>query len=326
LHYIEHLVPIFREVRRVLRPDGTLFLNMGDAYWNESPIRARSGEAFEKTYTGGKIREGRRRRVTGHPTLKKKDLIGFPWMLAFALRDDGWWLRGDMPWAKGAGMPESVEDRFTRNHEYVFMLAKSPNYFFDHVAVREPSVVSGHTRRGRSVWNINPVPYAGSHFATFPPELPRRAILAGTSEKGSCARCGAPWWRILKEQRVLPIDYDGKWKATDPQSSGRRFLGNMRARRVAGGHPDNPFPEPITLGWEPTCNCGCQETVPCVVLDPFCGSGTTLMVATDLGRDFVGFEINPGYRSLIEDRVGPALRRARERRLFDEMMAMLAAE
>jgi hypothetical protein len=125
---------------------------------------------------------------------------------------------------------------------------------------------------------------------------------------------------VIKKSKIIPVDYAGKWQGADSQANGRRLLANVRARRMAGGDHDQPFHEPETIGWTPTCKCKCPDVAPCVVLDPFAGSGTALMVAADLGRDFVGIELNESYRPLIEERVRPVLERARQHALFDEMV------
>jgi DNA modification methylase len=189
--FVANLVEVFREVRRVLRDDGTLWLNLGDSYAAQS---------------------------SGLPAgIKHKDLVGIPWMTAFALRADGWYLRQDIIWAKKHTMPESVEDRCTKSHEYLFLLSKSPDYYFDHEAIKEPSItytasvtinpednkgnIKGNMsekgvtrtteglkhrqsnnpmRNKRSVWVVGPAPYRGSHFATFPPKLIEPCILAGS--------------------------------------------------------------------------------------------------------------------------------------------------
>ena len=296
--YISKLVEVFRGVRRVLHPSGTLWVVIGDSYF------------------GG---------ARGCQDLKPKDLIGIPWILAFALRADGWYLRSDIVWEKLNCMPESVTDRPTRSHEYIFLLTKQARYFYDAVAIREPAASANPDdpsyRSKRSVWNINPRPYLGAHFATFPEELPSICIRAGTSEKGCCPTCKAPWARILDKAALEPVDYEGKWSNTEEQSSGRRMLANARARRMAGEPHDNPFPAPVTLGWKPTCKCPAHEPIPCTVLDPFAGSGTTLAVATELRRDFVGIELNPEYLKLIEQRLEGPLREEAMRKSFDEAMA-----
>lgn len=181
--YVARLVEVFAEVRRVLRPDGTLWVNIGDSY------------ASRKSSDG----------------LKPKDMVGIPWLLAFALRRDGWYLRQDIVWDKPNGMPENVADRCTKTHEYVFLLSKSATYYFNAKAIEERAIQAGRvradkmggnkgdkvhhspgkvftgsdTRRCRAVWNLNTRPLKDAHFAPFPIELPERCLLAGCPEGGT---------------------------------------------------------------------------------------------------------------------------------------------
>jgi len=304
--YVKHIVDVFREVRRVLRDDGVMFLNLGDSYWggkgqsgHSSPeyqaARVAAGKSLSSpaAHVGG---PGRMRPSDGHhPILKPKDLVGIPWRVALALQADGWYLRSDIIWAKPNPIPESVTDRPTKSHEYLFLLTKSPRYFFDQEAVREdyknakinsskrpitgfrstPPGSKNHSALGkpqsefykntgrnlRTVWTITTQPYKEAHFATYPEKLVEPCIKAGTSTKGCCAACGAPRKRIA-----------------------------------------NP---PKTTGWSPTCSCQ-DDTIPCTVLDPFCGSGTTGAVAVKLGRFFVGLELQPAYIELSHRRIGLA--------------------
>jgi DNA modification methylase len=202
--YVEKLVQVFREVRRVLKDDGTLWLNLGDSYASKFPCDRRNiignGSPDDKMQ--------RKSRLFGD--LKEKDLMGIPWLVAFALRADGWYLRQDIIWAKPNPMPESVKDRCTKSHEYIFLLSKSAKYYYDADAIAEPAAYDGrkdeeykggdkdvsitaHTRRNkdadgnrirnkRSVWTVNTKPYKGAHFATFPPDLIEPCILAGSKE------------------------------------------------------------------------------------------------------------------------------------------------
>ena len=174
--YIQKLVLVFREVRNNLTEDGTLWLNMGDSYYNYRPGK---GQALVKqTVSASKqdLPDKCARRGNKLKGLKEKDLIGIPWMLAFALRADGWYLRQDIVWNKPNPMPESVRDRCTKSHEYIFLLSKSQNYYFDVDTIKEQS------RRKRSVWNVNVKPNKQAHFATYPPELITPCILAGSEE------------------------------------------------------------------------------------------------------------------------------------------------
>jgi len=207
--YVAKMVEVFREVRRVLKPEGTLWLNLGDSYNG-------SGGAGGDYNTGG-LKEGQPkygRKDT--PTLKPKDLVGIPWMVAFALRADGWWLRQDIIWAKPNPMPESVTDRCTKSHEYIFLMSKSAKYYYDNDAIREPhaeplrgkkkhesdnphnapkeSMAIRWTpevreynpagRNKRSVWTVNTHSFSEAHFATFPPKLIEPCILGGCPEGG----------------------------------------------------------------------------------------------------------------------------------------------
>ena len=211
--YVQALTAIFREVRRVLKPDGTLWLNLGDAYWGSGKAGKNPGYQARHTEFGKPSRDTARfgRPTTGkHPEIKNKDLIGLPWMVAFALRKQGWYLRQDIIWHKPSHMPESVTDRCTKAHEYIFLFSKSPKYYFDHTAIKTPakgkSIYDRTSRmarkapenklincfrkeRGpydtanrRSVWSMITVPFKGAHSAAFPPELPELCIKAGSRE------------------------------------------------------------------------------------------------------------------------------------------------
>ena len=174
--YIQNLVEVFRKVRDNLTDDGTLWLNIGDSYYNYRPGK---GQALSKQTVSNNrqdLPDKCARRGNKLKGLKEKDLIGIPWMLAFALRADGWYLRQDIIWNKPNPMPESVRDRCTKSHEYIFLLSKSQNYYFDVDAIKEP------TRRKRSVWTVNNKPYRGAHFAVFPPDLIEPCIRAGSRE------------------------------------------------------------------------------------------------------------------------------------------------
>ena len=163
--YIQNLVEVFRKVRDNLTDDGTLWLNIGDSYYNYRPGKGQALSKQTVSNTRQDLPDKCARRGNKLKGLKEKDLIGIPWMLAFALRADGWYLRQDIIWNKPNPMPESVRDRCTKSHEYIFLLSKSQNYYFDVDAIKEP------TRRKRSVWTVNNKPYKGAHFAVFPPDL-----------------------------------------------------------------------------------------------------------------------------------------------------------
>jgi len=175
--YIADLVGIFREVRRTLREDGTLWLNIGDSYTSgdrrwRAPDKKNPGRAMSY-------------RPPTPKGLKPKDLIGVPWRLALALQADGWFLRSDIIWNKPNCQPESVKDRPTRAHEYVFLMSKSESYFYDFAAIVEPSTNGNGPKNRRTVWNINTNGFHGAHFAVFPPELVRVCLLGGSKPDSS---------------------------------------------------------------------------------------------------------------------------------------------
>jgi DNA modification methylase len=248
--YIRAMVEVFRCVWDVLEDDGTLWLNIGDSYCNSNGF-ARASPEYQREGRNNMPANDRKLDKLHETGLKTKDLIGIPWMLAFALRSDGWYLRQDIIWHKPNPMPESVQDRCTKAHEYIFLLSKSQKYYYDHEAIKEAAIHEGRIvkasgtdakngakgefgataagftthdtlvtdRNKRSVWTVTTKPYAGAHFAVFPSDLIEPCILAG-----------AP----------------------------------------AGG----------------------------IVLDPFMGSGTTAQVAQNLGRQYIGCELNPAYMEL----------------------------
>jgi DNA modification methylase len=207
--FVESLVNVFREVRRVLRDDGTVWLNLGDSY------NGSGGQGTKPNIMSKEAAEGRGGKAIKVNGIKPKDLIGIPWRVAFALQADGWYLRQDIIWSKPNPMPESVTDRCTKAHEYIFLLSKSPKYYYDNEAIKEDSAesskdrlnqdiknqkgsiripgktngtmnaVGGEKRNKRSVWAVATQSYSEAHFATYPPELIKPCILAGCPEGGT---------------------------------------------------------------------------------------------------------------------------------------------
>lgn len=263
--YVAKLVDLFREARRVLRDDGTLWLNLGDSFVGATSEYAEGGSAGKNSCASKKTlsglpneNRGARNRYLYEQGLPMKSLIGIPWRVAFGLQDDGWILRSDIIWAKPNPMPESVTDRPTKSHEYIFLFAKSQRYWYDADAIKEPAVNNGKIvslgeksfskgqargagvmpsgngnadtytvppdRNKRDVWTVTTKPFSGAHFATFPPDLIEPMILAG-----------------------CPV----------------------------GG----------------------------VVYDPFMGAGTTALVARDNGRNYIGSELNPAYVDIARERL-----------------------
>jgi DNA modification methylase len=280
--YVTQLVEVFREVRRVLRNDGTVWLNLGDCYASSPPGNVTKGVSASSTLHGIDSDRYRESLDSGHatkrntvvPGLKPKDLVGIPWRVAFALQQDGWYLRAETIWAKPNPMPESVGDRPTRAHEQVFLLTKSQRYFYDAFSIRESSV-GGHgsgvteradnhqadrsdlstrvpwehqaARNKRSVWEIPTVPFKGTHFATFPPKLVDPCVQAGTPEAGCCVECGAPRQRIVNKVRTLDggEGVEGTWDHDEAGRIGAAGVGHWRYETTVE-----------TLGWRPTCVCG----------------------------------------------------------------------
>lgn len=183
--FVAALVAVFREVRRVLRDDGTLWLNLGDSYArNPAKGQHKPGQSGGKNayvYDNG---NGRASATFLGDGIKEKDLIGIPWRVAFALQADGWYLRQDIIWHKPNPMPESVRDRCTKAHEYIFLLSKGQRYYFDAEAIKEQAVGGTERRNRRSVWTVTTKPFKGAHFATFPPDLIEPCVLAGAPVGG----------------------------------------------------------------------------------------------------------------------------------------------
>jgi len=326
--FIAEMVAVFRAVWRVLRDDGTCWLNLGDSYANDGKWGGSSGGKHVSALHG-KSGVGRQKQATG---AKPKDLLMMPARVALALQADGWWIRSDIIWAKPNPMPESVTDRPTSAHEHVFLLSKAERYFYDTWAVREEASAASLARvnqkgfaeqKGgpkdygangvnssrsmrktlenfalnpgrnlRNVWDITPQPYSGAHFATMPPDLAERCILAGTSERGCCPDCGAPWERLTNKSYVNP----GNRTTNGPRS--------IEQRHETAGFAVRLEKRVETTGWWPTCKCPTTASpVPCTVIDPFGGAGTTGLVADRLQRNAVLIELNPEYADLAENRI-----------------------
>lgn len=178
--YIEAMVDVFACVWDVLEDDGTLWLNIGDSYYNYRPGKGQALTKQSVSNTNQDLPQTCARRGNKLEGLKEKDLIGIPWRLAFALQDFGWYLRQDIIWSKPNPMPESVQDRCTKSHEYIFLLSKKSKYYFDNHAIKEPTNDNLDKKNKRSVWNVTTKPYSGAHFAVFPTDLIEPCIKAGS--------------------------------------------------------------------------------------------------------------------------------------------------
>ena len=352
--FIENCVIWAREVWRVLRDDGTFWLNLGDTYYNYRGASDYQSKQTIAKHSGHEMQSASGKRNHKQDNLKGKDLVGIPWLVALALRNDGWYLRSAMPWVKRSAMPESCTDRPASALEYMFLLTKSSKYYFDMDAIRKPNspetqeyfnkykakeyknktersemlgkygatrvgassraeVASRLNPAGRNFRNtdlfyqsleephgaifageemvgldVNPQAYSEAHFATFPEKLVEPCIKAGTSEVGRCPECSAPWERVVEklvpETRNVISEYPGKNTCSTKK------------------YKNDTGPTSKTIGWESTCKCGHKETVPCIVLDPFGGSGTTKNVADRLGRRGVMTELKTEYIEMAKKR------------------------
>lgn len=337
------MVNVFRSVMRVLRDDGTCFINLGDSY--SSGSRATRNPCSTNGFGKHDYKENPNTNGRASCDIPAGNLCGIPWRVALALQADGWVLRSDMPWLKRSAMPESVRNRPAKALEYVFLLTKQGSgYYYDGDAIRKASSEdSGWAKqraRGEDTWKYNDTPerlestgqsveastfgtagsrnfrnadlwfesiesphgmvrfgdevvgldvtseaYSGAHFACFGRKLITPFVLAGTSEKGCCPDCGSPWRRITESEKLTrdrPRDY--------VKRTGENGTGNSCSNSVAGV-------DVKTVGWQPTCSCGRSESecVPCVALDPFCGTATTCCVAVELGRYGWGIDLSEKY-------------------------------
>jgi DNA modification methylase len=292
--YVARMVEVFREVRRVLREDGTCWVNLGDSYYNYRPgwNGALNKQSFHNGDNGKPTdkEKGVARRANKIDGLKEKDLVGIPWRVAFALQADGWWLRQDIIWHKPNPMPESVRDRCTKAHEYVFLLTKSERYYYDAEAVSEPVSESSVARVSQSTWGEQ----AGSDRVPGKTNGPMKAVLKRSGNKE----------RRPASDRGVPADTQGRtsgavagsvpWAGT---TRNKRSVWTVTTRPYKGAHFATMPPALV----EPCILAGCPEGG--TVLDPFTGSGTTLAVAAELGRSGIGCELNPEYIELAEQRI-----------------------
>jgi DNA modification methylase len=364
--YLETMVDVFREVRRVLRKDGIAAVNMGDCY-----VCSPNGRSAADTKALGRDdRTFRDKPWANFGGLAPKNLMMMPSRMAIALQADGWVLRSMIPWLKRSAMPCSATDRPGAAIEYVFIFSRSQRYFWDAEAVRRPHSITSETggtyRRdgkdygaavlgrkvnglhkegattyqnpnGRNLRNsdfyfdsldlaieaarselahllhlrekggllldgegeplaldVNPQALADAHFASFPERLVAPLILAGTSEWGCCAGCGAPWLRVVEKGE--PVQHH--WA---PGTQKKAHIAQGPHGKTSVLHTGMIAPN-RTTGWQPSCKCGTTEGQPCVVLDPFAGSGTTSLVASKLGRRSIAIELSQEYGRIFSKR------------------------
>lgn len=371
--FIAALLAVFDEVKRVLRPDGTCWVNLGDSYAGSGKGPSASlnknndhshaaGEAMKFNGRNAGFNErwgnspGAKRQEVSRPAdqrgsvagIPAKNLLLMPERFAIAMQDAGWYVRSRIAWCKTSAMPESVRDRPTSAWEHIWMFSRSRTYFYDAEAVKQPNTaltgsrhsgpseapnrdrysfgipgqaphcgslnVNGGGAHGanlRNYWLLGPEPSKLEHFAAYPPEIPRRCILAGTSQAGACPSCGAGWVRAGR---------DAAGQGNHAPGGGPKAIASQIARenggigRLDGGrrsaesstfnnNPNKRPARPASDHWTPSCTCPPSEPVPQVVLDPFLGSGTTALVADRLGRDAIGVELSPTYAAMARRRI-----------------------
>ena len=399
--YIDNLVEVFEEVKRVLKPEGTLWLNLGDSY-SSSPTGS-IGKSKKQKSNMGSHKDFKRNKILSLP---QKNLIGIPFRVAFALQAAGWYLRQDIIWNKPNPMPESVKDRCTKAHEYIFLLSKSPKYYFDNEAIKEDAkfpegpntpksikavkgvysknlqkIGANPKRNKRSVWTVTTKPFKGAHFATFPMDLIEPCVLAGCPEK-VCVACGTPYKKEIVVEKNLTKEQADQIKAnlikTDKEKKPyaiiekefrnqvieyrnlpkhddlRNYLKKFRSKsnytideieqhfgtqaphhwfEKNGSYPgkedwlvlksllklDDTYDAAMTEvfyksglkgansyvegDWQQQCNCETNETKPGTVLDPFGGSGTSGIVASNHNRNAVLIELNAEYIEIARQRI-----------------------
>lgn len=346
--FVEHTLEWLRAVRRVLRPDGVCWLNIGDGYAS-SKLKEYGSRGYDDP---GWSNESSRKPPPG---LKAKDLVLMPERIALAAQADGWWIRKRIVWSKPNAMPESATDRPTSAHETIWMLTKAKSYWYDQEAVREAvnqdslrRAKDGHGAPGskwdgrddisrstaglredrwdefvnpagrnmRDVWTFPTAQTPEAHFATFPEELPRRCILASCPRE-VCAKCGHARERIVETDTPR---HEGYERTEHPANPGR--LAEKRdLLRAHGRNHDNPF-ERQTTGWT---SCECADYQPGLVLDPFLGIGTTGVVARRLGRRFVGIELSEKYAAIAERKIALALHEVKPAKERDKRQLSLLA-
>jgi len=291
--YVAHMVEVFCEVRRVLRSDGTLWLNLGDSYAANGARRNNNGEGASTMGWPGQRKETLNKAAkmvlpAVHSGLKPKDLVGIPWRVAFALQSDGWWLRQDIIWAKPNPMPESVRDRCTKAHEYIFMLTKSAKYWYDAEAIWEPAIYGEEHANKATSWGTNR-------------KHPNKANVAQYAFVGENHTCHIKADKQRGHSR-RHAGFNDRWDAMSKEEQcsymrNKRSVWTIATRPYAEAHFATFPPEIPELCIKAGCPKGGK------VLDPFFGAGTTGLVAMRLGREFIGVDLSPAYCEMARKRI-----------------------
>lgn len=336
--FIGHLMLVMAEMWRVLKPWGTVYVNLGDTYSGSGgahkPHHKSPGLSKSAKRDGYAFREEDRPDHKKYG-LKEKSMVGIPWRFFFAAQAQGWIMRRDIVWAKGVSFmpnyagsskPESVLDRPTTTHEYVFQMAKSPRYYFDMEAVKEDAkdwgkrernkgayvgegvMPNGQPNKGfkdcdsavtgrhlRSVWVINPAQYKESHYATWPVKLVEPMIKASTSQTGNCPKCGKPWIRQTTKKTEFMSGSGQAGRTAEYVNANGKWAGIQHGVNLKLG----PVSTTATTGWVPSCACDAGDPVPATILDPFSGSATTGEAALRLGRNYIGLDISEEYATVL---------------------------
>lgn len=356
--FIEHLVAVFDEVKRVLRNDGTLWVNLGDSYAGsgKGPTTsastladgrvARSNGAHKVFKRTEQLRQGfipgeggnqngarNRDGLGGVAGIPAKNLLLIPERFAIAMQDSGWIVRSRIAWCKKSALPESVRDRPTSAWEHIWLFSKSRTYYYDAEAVRQAflgrhgggSSAVGERNRGgrndgftkapdnwtathdganmRNFWLLSPEMFKGEHYAAFPTEIPKRCILAGTSAKGQCPACGAPWGRVVEREPAPTLQTSRQQHLTAAQVGRNGGTQGGGTNSTTFGVPAHEMPVTRTSGWQPSCSCDAGPPVPQTVLDPFAGTFTTCLVADRLDRNSIGIDLSPDYCAIGRRRI-----------------------
>jgi len=331
--YIEHLVEVGRAIKRVLRPDGSWYLNLGDTYagsggWTSGGGQSDREDSWDRSHVDSS-RGAIRPQLSA--SIKSKCKMLMPHRVALALIDDGWICRNDIVWYAENKMPESVKDRLSTTFEFVFHFVQRKKYWYDLDAIREPHKPSSEERanysfegsftpgeaypdekRGRpQSWEIhekgkNPgdlrsiatKPFPEAHFAVYPPELAEKPIKSSCPPK-VCARCGKPYIRKIEKKTTF---HSGSGKAENPPNG---KYGKDWEQAKSGSYDIRMGPRTSIKfkGWQKTCGCETDKTKPGIVLDPMCGAGSTLVMAEKLGRRWIGIDISPKYCEMARERV-----------------------